>query len=146
MAPHPTSQVWLHESCTGASAIFGFRGTHQARHPTCYCCHSPDTGLESQDIRCSSPSFGSGLHNMCVVSTASERRSLGVVRSSHHEEAGHAAKPINFKAYERPTLPAARAHGGAAAVSLVGPLPTLAGLSPFSHLANFAALACKNEW
>lgn len=58
---------------------------------------------------------------MLPALAAIERRSLGVVRASAAGEAAHAAaKPINFKAYERPQLPASRA-----------PPPPLAGAGAY---------------
>lgn len=61
---------------------------------------------------------------------AEDRRSLGVVRASAHEDHAAAAKPINFKAYERPTLPAARQSPAALAA---GPPPVLASGAASIH-------------
>ena len=61
-----------------------------------------------------------------AIRAAEERRQLGVVRPSHHEEATqHSA--LNFKAYEAPVLPSQRA-ASAALGAAVAPPPS--GVSP----------------
>ena len=62
------------------------------------------------------------------VHTAEERRQLGVVRPSHHEEATQHST-LNFKAYEAPVLPSQRA-ASAALGGAMGGAPPPSGVSP----------------
>ena len=67
---------------------------------------------------------------MRAAAAESERRQLGAVRGSHHSSSAP-AKPINFKAYERPQLPSARAQQPP---PLVGaPAPAAAAAAPGAH-------------
>lgn len=98
------------------------------------CCTA---ACACHDVACckSAASFCTAMpwaeDSTCGASAAEDRQSLGVVRASTHGEHAAMAKPINFKAYERPTLPASRPP---APLMAAGPQPAMVpGASPALH-------------